>query len=302
MTNRRNPLILIAAAVLALGALTATASAAPVGSGSASSFAVTADVFGTNVIPPTPTAETTAPADGENDATLINIPGDPLVVNGTLIARSAVHQASDLPSEMGQPDAQQTVAGPYNARAIGQIEDLSVLINEGIPGGQLVSADLIRAEAVAVCNAGAVQYAASSEVVDLQIGGEDPLSGPINDALRHITDGLDPLADLISVDLNVVSVTPTGASVDAVVVTLLQAAEDNGAPGPLAQIRLGHAEVSNVACADAEPPVTTTTPTTTPTPPVPVPTLPVTGGTTNGLFVLLPFAAAIGLLLRREVL
>jgi hypothetical protein len=143
------------------------------------------------------------------------------------------------------------VAGPYNARSIGQIEDLSVLINESVPGGALVSADLIRAEAVAVCAAGSVQYSASSEVVDLQIGGEDPFSGPLNDALAQITDGLAPLADLISVDLNVVTPSATGVSVDAVVVTLLQAAEDNDAPGALAKVVLGHAQVQGVGCGGA---------------------------------------------------
>lgn len=234
-----------AAALLALGTAH-PAAADTIGAGKASSFAITADILGTNAIPPTPEAKTDAPADGEVDETLIGIPGDPLVVNGTLIARSAVHAASDLASELNQ--TQQSVAGPYNARAIGQIEDLSLLINEGIPGGQLISADLIRAEAVAVCSAGAVQYSANSEVVDLQIADQDPFSGPLNDALKQITEGLAPLADLVSVELNVVTPSATGASVDAVVVTLLQAAADNGAPGPLVQVRLGHAEVKDVSC------------------------------------------------------
>lgn len=237
-----------AVALLALGG-PSTARADDVAAGKASSFAVTADVLGTNVIPPTPTATLDAPAADEVDETLIGIPGDPLVVNGTLIARSAVHAASDLASELNQ--SAQAVAGPYNARAIGQIEDLSLLINEGVPGGKLISADLIRAEAVAVCKAGAVSYSANSEVVDLQIGGEDPFSGPLNDALEEITKGLAPLADLVAVDLNVVTKTDTGISVDAIVVTLLAAAADNGAPGPLAKVVLGHAEVSGAACGGA---------------------------------------------------
>jgi hypothetical protein len=233
------------ATLIAVGGAS-TAVADPVGSGAGSSFAIKADVLGSNVIPPTPTAATTAPAAAETSNTVVAIPADPLLVNGTLIARSAVHAASDLPSELNQ--STQTVTGPYNARAIGQIEDLSVLINAQVPGGKLISADLIRAEAVAVCSANAVKYSANSEVVDLQIGGADPLSGPLNDALKQITDGLAPLADLISVNLNVVTPTATGIGVDAIVVTLLQAAADNGAPGPLVQIRLGHAEVSGVAC------------------------------------------------------
>lgn len=235
------------AALFAVGGAR-VADADPIGAGAASAFAVTADVLGAQVIPPTPTAASAAPAADETSNTLVDIPGDPLVVSGTLIARSAVHTASDLPSELNQ--TQQAVAGPYNARAIGQIEDLSVLINEGVPGGKLISADLVRAEAVAVCSAGTVTYGANSEVVDLQIGGEDPFSGPLNDALKQITEGLAPLAELISVDLNVVTPSADGMAVDAIVVTLLQAAADNGAPGPLAQLRLGHAEVTGVGCGD----------------------------------------------------
>lgn len=218
--------------------------------GKASAFAVTADVFGTNVIPPTPESTTTGVKDGENDATLINIPGDPLIVNGTLIAKSAVHASDDLSSELNQVTQPHPSAnGKYSERAIGQIEDARVLINGSIPGGQLLHAGLIRAEAVASCATGVPTYSAASEVVDLQIADQDPFSGPLNDAIKQITDGLAPLADLIKVDLNVVTPTATGTSVDAVVVTLLQAAAANGAPGPLAKIVLGHAEVSGNPCA-----------------------------------------------------
>ena len=186
-----------------------------------------------------------APPFGDHDETVIEIPGEPLAVNGTLIALTSVHEASDLPSVLEQ--APQSVAGPYNARSVGEAESLQVLIDEGVPGGSLVDADLITAEAVAVCSGGTVQYSASSEVVNLQIGGEDPFSGPINEALAGITEGLAPLADLIAVDLNVTEVTATGASVDAVVITLLAAAGET----PLAQIRIGHAEVSGVGCGTA---------------------------------------------------
>lgn len=212
----------------------------------ASAFAVTADILGTNVIPPTPESTTEGVKEGENDATLIGIPGDPVIVNGTLIARSAVHATNDLPSTLNQVDQPKPSSdGKYSARAVGQIEDARVLINGGIPGGQLLHAGLIRAEAVVSCVAGTPTYSANSEVVDLQIADQDPFSGPLNDALKQITDGIAPLADLIKVDLNVVN---ADKSVDAIVITLLKAAGDNGAPGPLAKITLGHAEVSGNPC------------------------------------------------------
>lgn len=223
------------------------ATAQTAGAPKASAFAVKADVFGTNVIPPTPESITEGVKDGEDDATLIGIPGDPLIVNGTLIAKSAVHATNDLPSELNQVTQPTPSAdGKYAARAIGQIEDARVLINEGVPGGQLLHAGLIRAEAVVSCSEGVATYSAASEVVDLQIGDQDPFSGPLNDALKQITDGIAPLADLIKVELNVVNADMS--AVDAVVITLLQAAGDNGAPGPLAQITLGHAEVSGNPC------------------------------------------------------
>ena len=237
-----------AVALFATGA-TGTAAADPIGSGTASSFAATATLAGEELIPPTPAAEVTAPPFGEDaDETAIPIDAAPLAINGTLIATAAVHQASDLATVLEQNP--QTVAGPYNAQAVGEIESLQVLVEGQVPGGSLVDADLITAEAVAKCSAGTVQYSASSEVVNLQIGGEDPLSGPINEALAQITEGLAPLADLIEVELNVTEVTATGASVDAVVITLLAAAGES----PLAQIRLGHAEISGVACGGGDVP------------------------------------------------
>jgi hypothetical protein len=248
---RRRALVLAGAVALVGTSATTTANADPVSSGTAKAFGITAQLGGEELIPPTPTAETVAPpfADDTNE-TAIPIPAEPLAVNGTLIAQTAVHQASDLPSVLEQ--APQSVAGPYNARAIGEAESLEVLIDEGIPGGRLVDADLITGEAVAVCSGGTVQYSASSEVVNLQIGGEDPLSGPLNDLIDEISAGLNDsgLAELIDVDVNVVTQSATGASVDALVVTLLAAAGDP----PLAQVRIGHAEVSGVACGGGDVP------------------------------------------------
>jgi hypothetical protein len=135
------------------------------------------------------------------------------------------------------------VAGPYNAQGVGQVEDLEVLIDAIAADVPLLEADLIRGEAVAVCNDGTVEYSASSEVVNLVIGGEDPLSGPLNDLINQITEALEPLADLVDIDVNVVETTATGATVDAIVVTVLAAAGD-----PVVELRIGHAEVSGVTC------------------------------------------------------
>lgn len=240
------------AAVLGAGAGGGSAAADPIATGSASAFALQVAANGTDVIAPMPVAATTAPAAGETVETVIDIPASPLAVSGTLIARSAVHEASDLASELVQSD--QPLVGPYNARAIGQIEGLNVLINESIPGGELIHADVLRAEAVAVCTAGQVSYSAESEVVNLQIAGDDSLSGPINDLVDEITAGINgsPLAQLVTVEVNVLTVTPTGAAVDALVVKLLPAGTGAEAT-PLVLGRFGHAEVANVGCTPAAP-------------------------------------------------
>lgn len=232
-----------------VAAVTPPASADPIAGGTASSFALTATINGTDLIPPTPTAKATAPPFADDqDATAIPIDAAPLAVNGTLVARAAVHTASDIPSSLEQ--STQPVAGPYNAAAVGQIEDLLVLIDEGIPGGQLINADVLRGEAVAVCSGGTVKYSAESEVVNLKISDQDPLSGPLNDLVDEIAAGINgsPLAELVTIEPNVVTVTPTGASVDALVITLLSGA---GQPEPPVQIRIGHAEVTGVGCAPA---------------------------------------------------
>jgi hypothetical protein len=220
----------------------------PVGAGTASGFGLTASLAGTELVPPTPEAGVTAAPFGDDQTnTLVPLDADPLAVNGTLVASGAVHEASDIPTALEQ--SAQAVAGPYNAQGIGQVEDLEVLVDavgEGVP---VVEADLVRGEAVAVCSAGAVQYSAESEVVNLVIGGEDPLSGPLNDLIDQITSAINasPLVELVSVEPNVVTVTPTGAAVDALVVTVLSALPDN----PLVELRIGHAEVSGVGCGSA---------------------------------------------------
>lgn len=225
------------------------AAAEPIGAGTASGFGLTASLAGTELIPPTPEAAVTAPPFGDDQTnTLVPIDAAPLAVNGTLVASGAVHEASDIPTALEQ--SVQAVAGPYNARGIGQVEDVEVLVDAVAADVPLIEADLIRGEAVAVCSAGTVQYSAQSEVVNLVIGGQDPLSGPLNELIAQIEAALEPLAPLVDLQLNVTNVTATGASVDAVVISVLSAADPES---PVVQVRLGHAEVTGVGCAAAPP-------------------------------------------------
>ena len=240
-----------AVALAALGLSVTTAGADPVGSGSARGFGATLSILGEEVVPPSAEASVTAPPFADDAvSTLIAVPADPLAVNLTANGIARVHQASDLVSEL--EFASQTVAGPYNAQGIGSVEDLEVLpggIDEGVA---LIEADLIRGEAVAVCAGGVVQYSANSEVVNLEIAGEEPLNGPLNDLVQAIEDLIDPLADIVDIELNVVTpIDGGGIAVDAVVVTVLQVI---GEDMELVDLTLGHAEVGPLACADTSNP------------------------------------------------
>jgi hypothetical protein len=234
-------------AVLVASLLAApSAGADPAKAGSASAYGARIDITDQNVITE-PVAESTL-AEEDVTATTIDVPADPLAVSGTLTASAAVHQASDLASEL-LVNAQPT-PGPYNARGFGEIEGAQVLLDtvgEGVP---LLRADAVRAEAVAVCVGDQVTYSAQSEIVNLDIGGEDvPLNAPLEQIIDALNDVLEQsgLNQVVNVERNVVTQSATGAAVDALRVTVLAAAGDV----PLGTVVLGHAEVANVGCGAA---------------------------------------------------
>lgn len=236
---------LLGALALLVG-VASPATAEPIGAGEASAFGGTITVGGEEVIPPTPVAE--ASLGEEASETTIDIPADPLAVSGTLNADAVVTAESTLESSLVA--VEQEVAGPYNAKGVGSVEEAEVLVKQLEGEVSLLTADVIRGEAVAVCTGGQVQYSANSEIVNLQIGGE-PV--PLNEPLEQIIDGLNQvlaettLNQLVNIERNVVTKTADGAAVDALVVTLLAAAGE----APLAQVRLGHAEVNGVSCGAA---------------------------------------------------
>ncbi|HUF33989.1 MAG TPA: hypothetical protein VMN58_12355 [Acidimicrobiales bacterium] len=223
------------------------ANADPIDSGSAAGFGAEIMLSDTDVTRE-PVAEVTAVA-GDDESTVIDIPADPLAVSGTLTARANVHVESDIESGLTVND--HTVEGPYNARGLGEIENAQVLMDAAGEDVPLLSAALIRAEAVAVCTADTVQYSANSELVDLQIGGEAvPLDSPLSDIIDGIStvlaeSGLDVL---VNVERNVIAETEGGGiEVDALVVTVLSAVGDV----PLGQVTLAHGEVGPITCAAA---------------------------------------------------
>lgn len=225
----------------------APALADPVSAGSASAYATTVSVGGSEVIEPMPLATATLPpgAEDENDpGPVIPVGAEPIALSGTFDSKAEVHSASDLASELTV--VEQEVEGPYNARGVALIEGLDVLLDAAGEGVSLVAASVVRAEAVAVCRAGAVSYSATSEIVDLDVGGEDiPLNTPVTELIDAIGAVLDEsgLNAVVDVSRNVVTeLEGGGIAVDALVISI--------AGDAVANVTIGHAEVGAGTCGN----------------------------------------------------
>jgi hypothetical protein len=228
-----------------------TAGADPALGGEGSAFGITATLAGEPLLEPTPAASATAPPFPGEDSqeTLIPIDADPLAVNATLNAAVALHQDANIASALEVEE--QSVAGPYNAASVGSAEDLEVLVDAVGDDIPLVEADVLRGEVVAKCVGDQVQYSAQSEAVNLVVGGDSSLGDLANDLIDELFPGLDPLDPIVNLEETVITELEDGLAVDALVITLLEAAD---AEVGLAQIRIGHAELSGVACGTAGPP------------------------------------------------
>ena len=229
------------------GVAAAPAGADPVAAGSASAYGATIALGGTEAVPPTPLVEIELPPGGEAEDTTIGIPAEPVAVSGTLNASAVAHAASDVASQL-TVEAQE-VEGPYNVAAVSLIEGLDVLLDAAGEGVSLVSAAAVRAEAVAVCRAGAIEYSANSEIIDLDVGGTDiPLNAPVTQLIDAIAEVLDTsgLNAVVDVDRNVITeLDGGGIAVDALRISVLEAG------GPAVLVTVGHAEVAGATCGAA---------------------------------------------------
>lgn len=252
----RAALLAAALALLAVAAAPAAAQGTDVAqSGTARGFGGQIQLTDQDVLPPSAEAGVTAPpfAEAQEEA-LIEVPAAPLAVSFTAQGKARLSETATLTSEIANAEAAQAVEGPYHAQAVGIVEDLQVLVDavgEGVP---LLRADLVRGEAVGVCTGGAARYSASSEIVNLVIGGQQlPLNAPLSQIVDAIGDVLEQttLNQVVDVQRNVVTeLADGGIAVDALVVTVLAAAGDT----PLLTVRLGHAEVGPLACGQAAAP------------------------------------------------
>ncbi len=237
-----------ASLVLMLAALTLFAAAGPAQAQdasptAASAYGATATLAGQELIPPTP--QVAVPVGEEDSQTLVDVPADPLAISGTLTATATSHQTADVESQLTV--VEQDLAGPYNATGVGSVENLEVLVNQVGENVSLLTADVVQAEAVAVCSQSGPQFSATSEIVNLQIADQQlPLNAPVEQIVDALNGVLEQsgLNQVVNVERNVVEQTDTGASVTALVVTLLQAAGDD----PVAQVKIAQASVDQEAC------------------------------------------------------
>ncbi len=204
---------------------------------------------------------TLPPGEDDGPNALVLVPAEPVAVSGTAVGVANAHVASDVPSSLEQ--VAQAAPGPYNARGVGLIEDLDVLLGVAPAPGtpdlrqSVVSASLVRGEAVGVCRAGRAVYSANSEIVDLNVGGTDvPLNAPISGLIDTINMTLEPLAQVANIKRNEVVVTSDGAAVNALHVTILSTT--GGAP--VLDLIVGRAEVRGLQCAPVAQQVTSTPP------------------------------------------
>lgn len=216
----------------------------------AEAFGVNLDVAGEPVLEREGLAESVLPPGGNTINDLVLAPVEPVATSGTVRGQATTSAESTIVSLLDEQV--QAVPGPYNTRAVGQVDDLAV-VQDLTPGDlldnlelALVSADTVRAEAVGVCRNGQALYSGNSEIANLEINNVPlGLDNTIGGLLDTVNDLLSPLAQVADIDRNVVTPLPNGGvSVDALVVTV--AALTGGEP--LIELVVGHAEVGGLQC------------------------------------------------------
>ncbi len=234
----------------------------------ARAFGLTLDLAGTPVVDADQSeAISVLPPGGDVIEDLANIPVNPVVETGLIRGQATTSFESTIPSLL--EEEVQAVPGPYNARAVGQVDDLAVIQDLDPTSDDpnlelaLVSADTVRAEAVGVCRAGRAVYSGQSELINAEID-EEPLdlNDPVTDLFDTVNDLLEPLNQIADIERDIVTVTDQGVVVTALRVTVLGAIEDAtgglipdpAQPEPLVDLVVGRAEVGGLQCPPADRP------------------------------------------------
>ncbi len=244
------------------------AAADPASAAVVSAYGANLDLGDSALIERAGLAESVLPPGGDDLSDLITLPVGTLVETGAARGQATTSAADVLPSLLDEQ--QQPVPGPYNARGIGQVDDLGLLLE--VPTGVLnvnlelatISADSIRAEAVGVCRAGRAVYSGQSELINAEINNEPlGLDTPLTDLLETINGLLEPLQAVVDIDRNQVSITDQGVIVNALRVTVLDAIPDPETgglipnleqPNALLDLTIGQAQVGGLQCPPADRP------------------------------------------------
>ena len=239
------------AVALTVGGLTplglSPAAADPASAAAAKAYGLNLDVAGSPVTEEAGLAESTLPPGGDVLSDLVNVPAASILETGAARGNATTSATSSIASLLDE--RVQQVPGPYNARAVGQVDDLGVVIDLDGPNANLLelallSADSVRGEAVGVCRSGQALYSGQSEVVNLEINNQPVgLDDPVTGLLDTVNMALAPLAQVAKIDRNVVTPTANGITVDALIVTLVSLTGE-----PLSELIVGHAEVGGLQC------------------------------------------------------
>lgn len=186
-TKKKSLLVaLCALSLVVAGAIPAVADDADNARGSAFGISLTGLVD----LGPEPLVEAAIPPGEEDRDVLLEVPLEELLYSGTAVAEADARRASTV-----EPNLH---TGTVNGRGYAATEELSAL------EGDLLTADLVAAEAVATCVAGQTQFSTSSVVQNATLAGSvlplEELQGII-DLLDPVVDGLEPLLGDSSLDV-----------------------------------------------------------------------------------------------------
>lgn len=196
-TGKKTLVVVLTAMVLAIaGAVPASAQQALSARGSAYGISLT----GLAELGPEPTVEAAIPPGGSDRDVLLEVPLEGVLYSGTAaVEADAVAQPT---AEARWPDVIQSVnpdaATSGNGRGYAVVEELTAL------EGDLLTADLVAAEALATCVGDQATFATGSQVQNATLAGSalplEELQGVI-DLLDPVVDALEPLLGDSSLDI-----------------------------------------------------------------------------------------------------